>query len=292
MAQTISRRKFLTYASSSVLGVGTVGIGGTAWATRVEPFALETTTTTIPLPNLPPAFDGLTIAHISDLHFGDFMTREGIAAVIEGVNALQPDVIAVTGDFVSIILDDTPALITDTLAALHAREAVVAVLGNHDHWTDAPTVAHAVRQSGARLLLNEHMLLQRNDAALYFAGVDDIWEQQHDLDTALSGIPANAPVVLLAHEPDYADEVTEMGKVGLQLSGHSHGGQVRLPFIGAPRLPWLGEKYDMGLYDVDGMALYVTRGVGMVRPHVRFNCRPEIALITLKSMVGTGTPVI
>ncbi len=283
MSQPISRRKFLTYASSSVLGVGAMGIGGAAWVTRIEPFALETTVTAIPLPHLPPAFDGLTIAHISDLHFGDFMTRERIAAVVEGVNALQPDVIAVTGDFVSIILDDTPALITETLAALHAREAIVAVLGNHDHWTDAPVVAQAVRESGARLLLNEHMTLQRDGAALYFAGVDDIWEQQHDLDAALFGIPTNAPIVLLAHEPDFADEVTVTGKVSLQLSGHSHGGQVRLPFIGAPQLPWLGEKYDMGLYDVDGMALYVTRGVGMVRPHVRFNCRPEIAHITLKT---------
>jgi predicted MPP superfamily phosphohydrolase len=142
-------------------------------------------------------------------------------------------------------------------------------------------VAQAIQDGGARLLLNGHIALTREDATLYLAGVDDIWERQHDLSAALSGIPTNAPVVLLAHEPDYADEVTLTGKVGLQLSGHSHGGQVRLPLVGALELPWLGEKYDMGLYDVGGMALYVTRGVGMIAPHVRFNCRPEIAQIEL-----------
>ncbi len=276
MTEPISRRKFLSYAS-----MGGVGIGSATWATDVDQLALETTSTTIPLPNLPPVFDSLTIAHISDLHFGDWMNRERITAVIEGVNALQPDVIAVTGDFVSIIWDDTPALISETLAALHAREAVVVVLGNHDHATNAQVVGQAVRDGRARLLINEHMTLQRDGAALYFAGVDDIWFRQHDLDATLSGIPSNAPVVLLAHEPDFADEVTPTGKVGLQLSGHSHGGQVRLPFIGAPVLPRLGEKYDMGLYDLGSMALYVTRGVGMVPPYVRLNCRPEIARIEL-----------
>jgi predicted MPP superfamily phosphohydrolase len=277
----ISRRKFLTYAGSSVAGVGSLGIGGAAWITRVEPLALEVTSTTIRLPNLDPRFDGLTIAHISDIHFGDWMTRERMASVIEQVNALEADVIAITGDFVSVIWEDTPALISEMLRALQAREAIVAVLGNHDHWTNTQVVAQAIQDGGARLLLNEHMALTREDATLYLAGVDDIWERQHDLSAALSSIPPNAPVVLLAHEPDYADEVTLTGKVGLQLSGHSHGGQVRLPLVGALELPWLGEKYDMGLYDVDGMALYVTRGVGMIAPHVRFNCRPEIARIEL-----------
>jgi hypothetical protein len=241
------------------------------------------TTTRIRLPNLDPRFDGMTIAHISDLHFGSWMTRERMWAVVEQVNALEADVIAITGDFVSAIWRHTPADILETLGALYAREAKVAVLGNHDHWTNARIVAQAVRDAGVRLFLNEHLALRRGDTALVLAGVDDIWERQHDLGAALAGIPDGAPVVLLAHEPDYADEAALSGKVSLQLSGHSHGGQVRLPLVGALELPMLGEKYDMGLYDVDGMALYVTRGVGMVAPHVRFNCRPEIARITLVS---------
>jgi predicted MPP superfamily phosphohydrolase len=283
MSQPISRRKFLTYSASGVLGVGLMGIGGAAWATRIEPNALEVTSTTIRLPHLDARFDGLTIAHISDLHFGGWMTRERMWPVVEQVNALELDVIAITGDFVSVIRNNTPADIVETLGALNAREAKVAVLGNHDHWTNARVVAQAVRDAGITMLLNEHMTVRRGDAALYLAGVDDIWERRQDLDAALDGIPTGVPVVLLAHEPDYADEVAANGRVGLQLSGHSHGGQVRLPLVGALELPALGQKYDMGLYDIGGMALYVTRGVGMVAPHVRFNCRPEVSRITLVS---------
>jgi len=281
MSEPISRRKFLKYATSSVLGVGMMGIGGAAWITRIEPAAYEVTYTTIPLPHLDPQFSGLTIVQISDIHFADWMTRERMLGVVEQVNSLQPDVIAITGDFVSGIWQNTPGDIVETLRALRPREALAACLGNHDHWTNARIVGQAVQDGGARLLLNEHVALQRGDATLYIAGVDDIWERQNDLDAALAGIPEQSPVILLAHEPDYADEVARTGRVGLQLSGHTHGGQVRLPFVGAPALPELGHKYDMGLFDVSGMALYVTRGVGMVAPYVRFNCRPEITHITL-----------
>jgi predicted MPP superfamily phosphohydrolase len=283
MSQPITRRKFLTYSASSVLGVGLMGIGGAAWATRIEPNALEVTATTVRLPHLDSRFDGLTIAHISDLHFGGWMTRERMWGVVEQVNALASDVVAITGDFVSAIREHTPADIIETLGALRASAAKVAVLGNHDHWTNARIVAQALRAAGVSVLLNQHTTVQRGDATLVLAGVDDIWERQHDLNAALAGIPAGAPVVLLAHEPDYADEAALTGKVGLQLSGHSHGGQVRLPLVGALELPALGQKYDMGLYDISGMALYVTRGVGMVAPHVRFNCRPEVAQLTLVS---------
>jgi uncharacterized protein len=130
---------------------------------------------------------------------------------------------------------------------------------------------------------NTNMTIQRCESNLSIAGVDDIWERQHNLSKALDGIPTHSPVILLAHEPDYADEVTKTKSVALQLSGHSHGGQVRLPIKGALILPYLGQKYDMGLYDVDGMALYVNRGLGMIAPYVRFGCRPEITQITLRT---------
>jgi len=115
--------------------------------------------------------------------------------------------------------------------------------------------------------------------------VDDVWERHADLEKALKGVPTGATVVLLAHEPDYADEVAADGRVSLQLSGHSHGGQVRLPFIGPPFLPYLGRKYPAGLYRVGEMWLYVNRGVGLVRPAVRFNCRPEVTLLRLRQPV-------
>ena len=141
----------------------------------------------------------------------------------------------------------------------------------------------AVFQAGLTLLPNRHIALSRGDASLYIAGVDDIWVKKQNLDGALAGIPPDSAVVLLAHEPDYADKVAASQRVGLQLSGHTHGGQIRIPGWGAPVLPWLGKKYDAGLFHIDGMALYVNRGLGMIPPYVRINCRPEITHITLTS---------
>ena len=115
---------------------------------------------------------------------------------------------------------------------------------------------------------------------LWVAGVDDVWERYADLDLALTGVPPGEAVVLLAHEPDYADTAAADGRVGLQISGHSHGGQVRLPILGPPILPYLATKYDAGKYRVKDMWLYVNRGVGLISPAVRFNCRPEVTVLT------------
>jgi len=201
-----------------------------------------------------------------------------IAAV---VNAQHADLIVMTGDFVNGLWPSAVADIAAILDALQAADGVYAILGNHDHWTDAPTIRRAIEASRAHLLSNTSATIRRGSANLFLLGVDDIWEQQHDLDAALAGIPPDAATILLAHEPDFADEAAATNRIGLQLSGHSHGGQVRLPVKGALILPYLGEKYDQGLYDVNGMALYVNRGLGMIAPFVRFGCPPEITHITL-----------
>jgi hypothetical protein len=254
-------------------------LGGTIWTTHIEPFAVEITCVTLQMPNLPPALEGVTLAHVSDIHFGNWMKRDHAMSIAAKVNELNPDFVAVTGDFVSHIDPETPGDIADWIASFNAP--VYASLGNHDHWTHANTVSDAVRSGGAMLLRNTNTVFERDGAALYIAGVDDVWERQQDLDTALHGIDHGGAVLLLAHEPDYADVVREDGRVGVQLSGHSHGGQVRLPLIGPPILPWLGVKYNMGLYDLNGMSVYVNRGLGMVAPYVRFGCPPEITLMTL-----------
>ncbi|MFC1960298.1 metallophosphoesterase, partial [Chloroflexota bacterium] len=279
--QKYSRRYFLRLATTGVVGFGVINIGGMTWATQIEPYRLTVTQVTIPLPNLPPAFAGFTIAQISDLHITDGLGPEWMQTVVQNVNALQPDLIAITGDFVTFIGPDTATQLTDILRELNAPAGVVAVLGNHDYWTHAPTVRAAVQRAGILLLDNTHMAIQRNGAALYVLGVDDIWEHKHDLSAALAGVPVDTPTVLLAHEPDYADTTAATGRIGLQLSGHSHGGQVRLPGRGAIVLPPLGEFYDHGLYRINNMHLYVNRGVGMIAPHVRLNCPPEITLLTL-----------
>jgi uncharacterized protein len=265
-------------------GLGLTGIGGTAYITVVEPEAVEVTRLTVPLRNLPAEFDGFTLVQISDWHLGEWMTLQRMTAIARQVNELQPDTIVMTGDFLSRIQANTFDEITKSLDGLTAPDGIFAILGNHDYWTDGQRTRRAVEAVGkVQLLLNANVSFQRSNSALYLAGVDDIWEQHHDLNMALDGIPSDSPVILLAHEPDYADDVAKTGRVSLQLSGHSHGGQVRLPFKGALILPYLGQKYDMGLYNISGMALYTNRGLGMIAPYVRFGCRPEITHITLRT---------
>jgi predicted MPP superfamily phosphohydrolase len=276
----MSRRTFLKVGLRGTAAMSLVALGGTLYSTRIETLAVEVTRVNVQMRNLPPSLSGVKVAQISDIHFGHWMNQDHALSIAAKVNELNADFVAVTGDFVSHIDPHTPDDISEWLQAFNAP--VFSVLGNHDHWTDADAVTEAVQSGGATMLRNANTTFERDGAVLHIAGVDDIWENQQDLDASLDGIPQDAPVLLLAHEPDYADTVNEDGRVSLQLSGHSHGGQIRLPVIGAPRLPWLGEKYSIGRYDLDNMTVYTNRGVGMIAPYVRFGCPPEITLITLE----------
>ena len=260
----------------------TVVISGIVYALRVEPYHVGITRLEIPVRNLPPMFDGMTLVQISDLHFGTWMTADRLAAIVCRINDLQADCIVITGDFVSRINQQLAHELTISLKALEASYGIYGVFGNHDHWSNAKAVWDAVTAAGVRLLINENITIERDGRTLHIAGVDDIWENEHDLDAALDGVPSDSCVILLAHEPDFVDQVAPDGRIALQLSGHTHGGQVRLPLIGAPILPVLGTKHDVGLYTVDGMNLYVNRGIGMMSPYVRFRCPPEITHITLR----------
>jgi hypothetical protein len=157
------------------------------------------------------------------------------------------------------------------------------VLGNHDQWPTPAIIRQVLRESSILDLSNTVETLRRGRAALHLAGVDDAWHGLARLDRVLARLPAGGAALLLAHEPDFADTSAATGRFDLQLSGHSHGGQVVLPFVGPPTLPEMGEKYPSGRYLVGGMVQYTNRGVGMVRPHVRLNCRPEITLLTLQA---------
>jgi predicted MPP superfamily phosphohydrolase len=136
-------------------------------------------------------------------------------------------------------------------------------------------------EAGVTLLVNQSQRLPV-DAPLTLVGLDDVWERKHDLRAALAGVPDDECKLLLVHEPDYADEAAHY-PVDLQLSGHSHGGQINLPGYGRPVLPYLGQKYPAGLYQVGLMALYTNRGLGVISPPVRFNCPPEVTLLTLRA---------
>lgn len=131
------------------------------------------------------------------------------------------------------------------------------------------------------VLVNQGVNITAGGESLYLAGLDDGWSGKPDLKTALEKAPADAPVILLLHEPDLADEVSKDPRISLQLAGHSHGGQIRFPYIGAPILPYLAWKYDMGLYRVKDMWLYTNRGIGVTNEPIRYNCAPEITQFTL-----------
>jgi hypothetical protein len=202
------------------------------------------------------------------------------------VNAEAPDLVTITGDFATysrfrFLIRHASRLIAP-LRRLQATDGVVAVLGNHDHKTDARTVRRVLAASGVIELHNAVLTLRRGGESLYLCGVDDLKEGTPRLDRALEGLSEEGAAVLLAHEPDFADESAATGRFDLQLSGHSHGGQVGVPLLRYPFLPKLSRKYPTGLYRVGDMFLYTNRGLG-AHPRFRFNCRPEITVFTLRS---------
>lgn len=234
----------------------------------------------LPVAGLHPALAGFKIVQLSDLHFMPFTPLSLIQEAVTAANALQPDLIVLTGDYVTHDAETIFGM-TKVLAQLNARYGVFAVLGNHDTRAGARIVRQGIGEAGITVLHNRGLALTVGTGTLNLAGVDDCLWGHPDLNAALDGLDAAAPTLLLAHEPDVIDNFSRDGRVTLQLSGHTHGGQVRLPILGTPVLPRLGEKYVAGLYQVNDSRLYVNRGVGMVSLPIRFNCPPEITAITL-----------
>ena len=290
----IRRRVFL---------LGAAALGGViAYARYVEPYWISLERLTLTLPRLAPAFEGYRIVQISDLHMDGWMTPERIERVVELVNEQQPDLVAITGDYVSVSPDYVSGL-PKPLRRLQAPDGVVAILGNHDHLNDAAAVRSALSSAGATDLSNTVHTLRRGSAgdsagaALHLCGIDSVMEGLDRLDEVIEALDDAEPgcAVLLAHEPDFADESAAAGRFDLQLSGHSHGGQVRIPFLKTPYIvpilsrlgfsfaPPLIYEYPSGLYKVGKMYQYTNRGLGVVYARFRLNCRPEITTLTLRA---------
>lgn len=241
---------------------------------------------TIPVPQLHPALDGYRIVQLSDLHLFPYTRLEFIREAVLQANELRPDLVALTGDFVvttaSAIHDLKPVL-----GMLNARDGVYATLGNHDHWTNASVVRAGLREAGVTVLHNQSVPV--GGGRLWLTGLDDGWVGSADFASALAEAPGDAPIVLLMHEPDLVDTYSLNPRVVLQLSGHTHGGQIRLL---TPRraytLPYLGRKYDQGLYRVRNTWLYTNRGIGTVLVPVRVHCPSEVTVFTL---TREGAPV-
>ena len=233
----------------------------------------------IPLQRLPESFEGFRLVVMSDFHISPAVPLEYLRKAAAMAAALKPDLVVFPGDFVwhkaEAIFDLAPVL-----AGIDSRHGSFACLGNHDVWTDAKIVRQGLQESGIPLLFNQGVTLAQGSGLLNLAGLDDGWSEELNLNGTLENLPGQAPTILLLHEPDLADETARDGRVALQLSGHTHGGQIRLDGR-APVLPPLGRKYDLGLFQVGGMFVYTTGGIGTTTIPLRIHCPPEITEITL-----------
>ena len=272
----VTRRGFLKWAGGAVLG----GAAGVGYVTKIEPEWLSVEQQSISLPGLPAGLDGYKIVQLSDFHLYPFTSLDLVEKTVARTNELAPDLVVLTGDYVL----ETAASIFDLapeLAKLNPRHGIFAVLGNHDHWTEAAVVKQGLAEQGIELLHNQGVLL--NEGQFLLAGVDDLWSGAPDIERALADWREGVPTILLAHEPDFADQFLGDGRIQLQLSGHTHGGQVRVPGVGPVVLPRYGQKYHNGLYQVGPSQVYVNRGIGIIGPAVRLNCPPEITEFVLRA---------
>lgn len=273
--------------AGALLGAGTAlaaaGAATLVYAHEVEPRWLETRRLTLRLPRLDRPFDGFRIAQFSDLHMEMWRDWDLLARVIDEANAFEPDVVVITGDFVHEDVADVDDALAEALGRLRPREATLAIMGNHDHWCDVRAVRRMVARAGLRELRNSVCTIHRDGAALHFAGLDSFAEALARFDDVLRCLPAEGAAILLVHEPDFAFVAGPTHRFDLQLSGHSHGGQVRVPILMDMVLPRFAHHFVLGLDTVRGMKVYTNRGLGMSGVKLRFNCRPELTLFTLRS---------
>lgn len=245
-----------------------------------EPFRLTIEHHQIYLRRLPQAFDGFRIVQLSDIHHSPFTSRAQIERAVDTANSLQPDIVALTGDYISKERQYA-APCAELLGKLRARHGVFAVLGNHDHWTDAALITDLFRAEGMTVLVNQGMRFELKGAAFWLAGVDDTMVGLEDLPLALAGSQEDEFKLLLAHNPIILRRAARAG-VDLVLSGHTHGGQVSLrserSASGRPRRRLL-----RGLARQGETQIYVTRGLGTVVLPVRFGCPPEVSLLELRT---------
>jgi len=282
----LTRRDFLRLLWHGFLSSALLATGGIGYGFLVEPGLFSVETVRLILKRLPRSFSGFRIAQISDIHMGGWMNLDRFQQVADLVRAAKPDILLITGDFLlgHQFTDGTRRDVDDLAKVLSSLTETIpsfAVLGNHDYWTDADAVRKMLSSSGVTDLTNTVFTITRGHDNLHLCGVDDIWEGDVRLEEVIARLEDDHTAILLAHEPDYADVSAATERFELQVSGHSHGGQVSIPLFGPPILPYLGEKYPSGLYQVGNMFQYTNRGLGVNGLAVRFNCPPEITLFIL-----------
>ncbi len=280
--RVVTRRNFLRLAAGSVAGMA-------FYAGEISRHELDIVYRTITIPGLPDAFAGFKMAQLSDFHFEEYTESLFLKGIVRRVNEVAPDLVLLTGDFVS----SNPLPVRFSIGMGHHCAEVLshlqcplryAIMGNHDALVGSAAITDALKQHGIAVLANRAVPLERDGKRIWLAGVKDVLEQRPDLSTTLPAArnPRQEPLILMAHEPDFADFATGYD-IALMLSGHTHGGQIRIPFLPPLLLPEMGRRYVEGLYKLhDGMQLYVNRGIGAVNLPFRFRCPAEITVLTLQ----------
>ncbi|MBA2874176.1 metallophosphoesterase [Thermaerobacillus caldiproteolyticus] len=280
----MNRRTFLKKSIWTGIGGMIATSFGYYYARFIEPARLTVTHHTIFHPLIPKGFTGIKLIQFSDVHLGHYYGLRRFVHTVQKINELQPDIVLFTGDLLHepnkyAHIDD----VISALAGIRAPLGKFSIYGNHDHGgygTD--TYRHIMNKAGFRMLVNEHVMIELMDKSkIAIAGVDDMMLGNPNFPEMLKNIPPSTYTIVLLHEPDGAAE-TSRYPVHLQLSGHSHGGQIQLPFIGPLITPPLATKYYEGFYQIGDLTLYVNRGLGTTRMPLRFLTPPELTVFTLK----------
>jgi predicted MPP superfamily phosphohydrolase len=252
----------------------------TAYASFVEPYSYQLSTTDIFIRDLPDAFEGFRIAQVTDVHHSRIVSIEEVLRVVRLAQSAQADLIALTGDYTTAYRRYIEPC-AEALGTLSAPHGVFAVLGNHDHYTDPQLTTRALERAHINVLNNANTVIRRGTDTLQLIGIDDWGWNAADWLRAFHGTDAKRPSLLLSHQPRVLD-LPQTGSVSLIISGHTHGGQISLPFVGAPARFSKELKYLDGLYRRDRTQLYVSRGTGVIGLPLRLGVPPEIALLRLR----------
>ena len=274
----LSRRQFLTGLAAAPL----VALSATsAYARFIEPSRYEVSETDVFLRDLPERFEGFRITQLTDVHHSRMVGIDEVRRTVDLANLTKPDLIALTGDYTTSYRRYIEPC-AEALGALNAPEGVWAVLGNHDHYTDRELTTRALENNRIAVLNNANTTLRRGSDVLQLSGIDDWSWAGTNWPRALYGLDQKRPTVLLSHQPRVLD-LAESEKVGLIISGHTHGGQIDLPLIGPPaRFATAELKYAQGLFRRGDTQLYVSRGTGVIGLPLRLGVRPEIAVLRLR----------
>ncbi len=245
---------------------------------------IELVEVNIEISNLGWDFHNYRILNLTDIHLGQWINPQFLDELVDYVNTLNYDLVTLTGDYFSYIIDGYDEALMNSLKKLKSEDGKFGVLGNHDHWMDAGRIREIFNQSDIVDLSNDVYTLEKGDSQLNLAGVDSYTVNADDLDSVLTKLDDRNPTVLLVHEPDFAKESYQTGKIDLQISGHSHGGQLVIP--GLETAPLRGPnstKYPLGVYELGRMTQYTSKGLGTNSFRIRINCKPEITILTLKN---------